>query len=155
MFVLPRRYMRGSGLVLALAAVALVISGNRGAFPFGKSHWMTWFGEPGPATDRDYSLAPMSRNLTLHVVPHSHSDIGWNLSFQGYYSQSVHLVMRRVVTELWKDTRRRFTWGDLAFVDMWLSQEGSDLFRGNITWRDAVRTLVREGRWSVVGGTYV
>ncbi|KAJ2887015.1 mannosyl-oligosaccharide 1,3-1,6-alpha-mannosidase activity protein [Coemansia aciculifera] len=160
--MLPRRYIRGGGLVLAAVAVAVVISGNRAVFPVGKSLWMSWFGEPGPPNDRDMSLAPMPTSLTLHLVPHSHSDIGWNLSFDGYYRRSVHQVMRRVVSELWLDSRRRFTWGDLAFIDMWFSDEGDKphggMLRGapaTLTWRQAVQRLVKEGRWEIVSGTYV
>ncbi|KAJ2742142.1 Alpha-mannosidase 2 [Coemansia sp. BCRC 34301] len=162
---LPRRYLRGGGLVLVLCAVCVVFSGNRGAFPVGKAAWMAWFGEPGPAVDRDFALAPMARNLTLHVVAHSHSDVGWNLSFHGYYRRSVRTVLRRVVAELWADARRRFTWGDLAFLDMWLDDEGDAAHGGmldrgaaaeaGLTWRQAVQTLVSEGRLAVVGGTYV
>ncbi|KAJ2116796.1 Alpha-mannosidase 2 [Coemansia sp. RSA 922] len=160
--MLPRRYIRGGGLVLAAVAATVVISGNQAVFPFGKSPWMSWFGEPGPSNDRDISLAPMPTSLTLHLVPHSHSDIGWNLSFEGYYRRSVHQVMRRVVSELWLDPRRRFTWGDLAFIDMWFSDEGDTphggMLRGapaTLTWRQAVQRLVVEGRWEIVSGTYV
>ncbi|KAJ2829462.1 mannosyl-oligosaccharide 1,3-1,6-alpha-mannosidase activity protein [Coemansia sp. 'formosensis'] len=101
-------------------------------------------------------------NLTLHLVPHSHSDVGWNLSFDGYYHRSVHQVMKRVVSELWQDSRRRFTWGDLAFIDMWFSEEGDTphggMLRGapaTLTWRQAVQKLVAEGQWEMVSGTYV
>ncbi|KAJ2732210.1 mannosyl-oligosaccharide 1,3-1,6-alpha-mannosidase activity protein [Coemansia sp. BCRC 34962] len=160
--MLPRRFIRGGGLVLAAVAVAVVISGNRSVFPFGKPAWMPRFSEPCSSSDRDISLAPMPSSLTLHLVPHSHSDIGWNLSFDGYYHRSVREVMRRVVSELWLDSRRRFTWGDLAFIDMWLSDEGDrphgGMLRGapeTLTWRQAVQRLVVEGRWEMVSGTYV
>ncbi|KAJ2697422.1 mannosyl-oligosaccharide 1,3-1,6-alpha-mannosidase activity protein [Coemansia sp. IMI 209128] len=160
--MLPRRYIRGGGLVLAAVAAAVVISGNRAAFPFGKPAWMPRFSGPSPSSDRDLSLAPMPSSLTLHLVPHSHSDVGWNLSFDGYYHRSVHQVMRRVVAELWQDSRRRFTWGDLAFIDMWFSDEGDKphggMLRGapeTLTWRQAVQRLVAEGRWEIVSGTYV
>ncbi|KAJ2703969.1 mannosyl-oligosaccharide 1,3-1,6-alpha-mannosidase activity protein, partial [Coemansia spiralis] len=130
--------------------------------PLQKASWMPRFGEPGPPTGREMPQRhPLPRNLTLHLLPHSHSDVGWNLSFEGYYRASVHEVLRRVVAELWTDERRRFTWGDLAFLDVWMGEEGdvpNGQLSGNgaaLTWRQVVMELMRRGQWEIVGGTYV
>ncbi|KAJ2819047.1 Alpha-mannosidase 2, partial [Coemansia erecta] len=156
-----RRYLR-SGKTLACVLVgAGVLWSNMQVVPVNKASWMPWFGEPGPPTDREARHGQLPRNLTVHLVPHSHSDIGWNLSFEGYYRASVHHVLRRVSVELWGDAGRRFTWGDLAFLDLWLDDEG-DAANGRLagadaglTWRQVVVELMRRGQWDVVGGTYV
>ncbi|KAJ1719440.1 Alpha-mannosidase 2x [Coemansia erecta] len=155
--LLPRRYVRHSTLILGLLLCGLLLWANPAVTPLGKPSWAPWFGEPLPPTSRDTATAPLPPRLTLHLVPHSHSDIGWNLSFQGYYNASVHEVLRRVTRELLRSPGRRFTWGDLAFLDMWMADEGDSLVEpsGNVTWRGALRRLAAEGRMDVVGGTYV
>ncbi|KAJ2722649.1 mannosyl-oligosaccharide 1,3-1,6-alpha-mannosidase activity protein [Coemansia sp. Benny D115] len=90
----------------------------------------------------------------------AHSDIGWNLSFEEYYHSSVHRVMRQVVKELWLDSRgtKRFTWGDLAFFDLWMSDEGDKQAEGlpeGVTWRRALQDVVASKKMDVVGGGYV
>ncbi|KAJ1735468.1 mannosyl-oligosaccharide 1,3-1,6-alpha-mannosidase activity protein [Coemansia biformis] len=145
-----------------LAVLLLVLYANQQVLPVQKASWMPRFGEPGPPTARELPQRhPLPRNLTVHILPHSHSDIGWNLSFEGYYRASVHEVMRRVVVELWADRQRRFTWGDLAFLDLWMGEEG-DVPNGRLagssaelTWRQVVKELVSRGQWEIVGGTYV
>ncbi|KAJ2531087.1 Alpha-mannosidase 2 [Coemansia sp. RSA 1935] len=159
--MVSRRYLR-SGKTLVLAAVTLaVLWSNPQVLPVNKPSWMPRFGEPGPPTDRQQPQEPLPRNLTLHLLPHSHSDIGWNLSFEGYYHTSVRQVLRRASAELWSDRARRFTWGDLAFLDMWMEDEG-DTANGvlagadaALTWRQVLKELMLRGQWEVVGGTYV
>ncbi|KAJ1893037.1 mannosyl-oligosaccharide 1,3-1,6-alpha-mannosidase activity protein [Kickxella alabastrina] len=163
MLVLPRRYVRGMLPLSGLSLLLLILYSNQAVLPFNKPAWMPLFGEPTPPTSRDLPRhhAPLPRNLTLHLVAHSHSDIGWNFSFQEYYDRSVHSVMRQVVVQLWKNARRRFTWGDLAFLDLWMDHEGdqpNNILRGpaaRLTWRQLVRRLIELGRLDVVGGTYV
>ncbi|KAJ2004132.1 mannosyl-oligosaccharide 1,3-1,6-alpha-mannosidase activity protein [Coemansia thaxteri] len=159
MVLLPRRYTRSGGAVLAAVFVGILVHGNTAVFPVGKAAWMPWFGEPGAPTSRDVAARQrLARNLTLHIVAHSHADAGWNLSVGEYYRTSVHAVLRRVTAELWSDDRRRFAWGDVAFLDEWMGDEGDAAAggaMGNVTWRQAVQTLVRGGRLEVVGGGYV
>ncbi|KAJ2307362.1 Alpha-mannosidase 2 [Coemansia sp. RSA 2706] len=152
-----RRYLRSRKAVAAAAAAVFVVWSNPQVVPVGKSSWMPRFGEPGAPGSREHGLDAVPRNLTLHLATHSHSDIGWNLSFEGYYDSSVHGVLRGVCAALWADGRRRFTWGDLAFLDLWLDDEGDEASSvdGRLTWRQVVGELMRRGQWAVVGGTYV
>ncbi|KAI8323178.1 hypothetical protein GQ54DRAFT_116086 [Martensiomyces pterosporus] len=160
--LVPRRYIRGSGVLLSLAVVGVLLYSNSPVVPFGKPEWAPPFGEPGPPTSREMPQKHrLPQNLTLHLLPHSHSDIGWNLSFQDYYASSVHAVMRRAAVELWKRADRRFTWGDLAFVHMWMADEGdkpNSVLPGDdsrLTWRQVLAELMRRGQWEFAGGTYV
>ncbi|KAJ1811966.1 mannosyl-oligosaccharide 1,3-1,6-alpha-mannosidase activity protein, partial [Coemansia sp. RSA 2598] len=155
------RYLRSGAMLLSFTGLALLLYSNSAVLPFGKPAWAPWFGEPGPPTSRDISAQPrLPDTLTLHLVPHSHSDIGWNLSFEGYYHSVVRDVLRRVSRELWKDPRRRFTWGDLAFLDLWMAQEGTEnsglkAEGKELTWSHVLRALVQRGQMDIVGGTYV
>ncbi|ORX67622.1 hypothetical protein DL89DRAFT_47974 [Linderina pennispora] len=154
--LVPRRYLRRGTVLLGTLMLWILVLSNTQVLPFGKPAWAPWFGEPMPPTMRDTAVPALPQQLTLHIVPHSHSDIGWNLSFRQYYDKSVHQVMRSVVQELFADNKRRFIWGDLAFVDMWMDEEGDQRSTvGNLTWRQALGELVRRGQWEFVGGTYV
>ncbi|KAJ1837516.1 mannosyl-oligosaccharide 1,3-1,6-alpha-mannosidase activity protein, partial [Coemansia sp. RSA 2703] len=155
--LLPRRYTRHGTALVCTLLIALLLWANPSVTPVGKPLWAPWFGEPLAPTSRDTHPPPLPRTLTLHLVPHSHSDIGWNLSFQGYYNATVRSVLRRVTRSLLRSPVRRFTWGDLAFLDMWMAEEGDALVEGegNVTWRGALARLAEERRMDVVGGTYV
>ncbi|KAJ2779960.1 mannosyl-oligosaccharide 1,3-1,6-alpha-mannosidase activity protein [Coemansia javaensis] len=154
--------MPGRAAVVGILLVLTALVANRQVVPVGKASWMPRFGEPGPPTDREMPQRHrLPRKLTVHILPHSHSDVGWNLSFEGYYRASVRKVLRGVVAELWADARRRFTWGDLAFLDLWLGEEGDQRAGAQLpgapelTWRQAVMELQRRGQWETTGGTYV
>ncbi|KAJ2788507.1 Alpha-mannosidase 2, partial [Coemansia guatemalensis] len=143
-----------------LLGVGVVLWMNPQVLPLNKGSWVPRFGEPGAPTEREMRQAALPRKLTLHMLTHSHSDIGWNLSFEGYYKASVHSVLRQVTRELWADGRRRFTWGDIAFLDMWMADEGTqdsglEADGKEMTWREAVTVLVQRGQLDIVGGGYV
>ncbi|KAJ2082700.1 mannosyl-oligosaccharide 1,3-1,6-alpha-mannosidase activity protein [Coemansia sp. RSA 988] len=140
--------------------LVVVVWMNPQVVPVNKGSWVARFGEPGAPTEREMRLPPLPRKLTLHMLTHSHSDIGWNLSLKGYYLASVHGVMQRVTRELWADERRRFTWGDLPFLEIWMTEEGEKgsglkVNGREVTWRQAVITLVQRGQLDIVGGGYV
>ncbi|KAJ2654327.1 mannosyl-oligosaccharide 1,3-1,6-alpha-mannosidase activity protein [Coemansia sp. RSA 1200] len=161
--LVPRRFIRRGGVLLAAVVVWALLMANRAVIPWGKPSWAAGLGEAGAAVDRDFSRQHNERpgNLTLHIVAHSHSDIGWNYSFGQYYRSWVRQVLRNVVTALWMDRARKFTWGDIAFLDMWMDDEG-DRTNGvlpgraaELTWRAALGELIGRGQWEIVGGTYV
>ncbi|PIA13265.1 hypothetical protein COEREDRAFT_83608, partial [Coemansia reversa NRRL 1564] len=156
-----RRYTQGvAGRWWLIAGAVLAVWMNPQVLPVNKGTWVARFGEPGAPTGREVRQAALPHKLTLHMLTHSHSDIGWNLSFEGYYTASVHRVVRQVTRELWADRRRRFTWGDIGFLDMWMADEGKkssglETDGKEVTWRQAVVTLVQRGQLDIVGGGYV
>lgn len=67
-------------------------------------------------------LAPQRRadqdqQLTVHIIPHSHQDIGWVKTIDEYYTgsnkgeqmASVKLTLDSVIDELSKDPSRKYT----------------------------------------------
>ncbi|KAJ2706316.1 mannosyl-oligosaccharide 1,3-1,6-alpha-mannosidase activity protein [Coemansia sp. IMI 203386] len=159
--LIPRRYLRSGAVLLSFFGLVLLLFSNSAVLPIGKPAWAPWFGEPMPPTSRDIGKQPkLPETLTLHLVPHSHSDIGWNLSFEGYYHSIVRSVLRQMVHELWSHPHRRFTWGDLAFLDLWMAKEGNENsglkdHKGEKSWKQVLQILVHRGQLDIVGGTYV
>jgi hypothetical protein len=65
--------------------------------------------------------------LTVHLVPHTHDDVGWLKTVDEYFSgaepksahASVALILDAVTRELQRDPKRRFTFVEMKFFSMW------------------------------------
>ena len=61
--------------------------------------------------------------LTVHIVPHTHDDVGWLKTVDEYFSGSndtiqhagVRNILNSVVTALQKNPQRKFTYVEQAF----------------------------------------
>lgn len=68
-----------------------------------------------------------SEPLTIHLVPHTHDDIGWLKTIDGYYSgvdqstaiANVHMILETVIAELILDKTKVFTYVEMKFFSMW------------------------------------
>ncbi|XP_055592932.1 lysosomal alpha-mannosidase-like [Uranotaenia lowii] len=99
--------------------------------------------------------APQQDMLNVHLVPHSHDDVGWLKTVDQYYYGSkinhqragVQYILDSVVQELLKDPSRRFIQVETAFFFMWWDEQTEEV-------KDQVRMLVQEGRFEFVGGAW-
>ena len=88
-----------------------------------------------------------SKPLHVHVVPHSHDDVGWLKTIDEYYSGTnqesqhvmVSLILDSVIEELLKNPKRKFTYVEMKFFTMWYWRQSEET-------RNNVKMLVREGR---------
>ncbi|XP_064076196.1 lysosomal alpha-mannosidase-like isoform X1 [Vanessa tameamea] len=93
--------------------------------------------------------------LNVHIVPHTHDDVGWLKTVDQYYYGSrnniqkagVQYILDSVIKELWQDPKRRFIYVETAFFWMWWVRQSDDV-------RHKVHTLVRQGRLQFVGGAW-
>ncbi|XP_045508968.1 lysosomal alpha-mannosidase-like isoform X1 [Colias croceus] len=93
--------------------------------------------------------------LNVHIVPHTHDDVGWLKTVDQYYYGSrnyiqkagVQYILDSVIKELWQDPKRRFIYVETAFFWKWWMHQGDDV-------RHKVHTLVRGGRLQFVGGAW-
>ncbi|KAJ8706808.1 hypothetical protein PYW07_012886 [Mythimna separata] len=93
--------------------------------------------------------------LNVHIVPHTHDDVGWLKTVDQYYYGSrnniqkagVQYILDSVIKELWEDPKRRFIYVETAFFWKWWVRQSQDI-------RQKVQTLVREGRLQMVGGAW-
>lgn len=93
------------------------------------------------------------RVVDVHIVPHTHDDVGWLKTVDEYYygaNQSVQVasvqyIIDTVVAELAADAERRFVYVETAFFARWWDVQSEAT-------RTLVRRLVHEGRLSFANG---
>lgn len=67
----------------------------------------------------------------VHLVPHSHDDVGWVKTADEYYSgsnafgarDSVMNVIDTVVEELDRNPDRRFCYAEMSFFTVWYNSQ--------------------------------
>ncbi|XP_053661562.1 lysosomal alpha-mannosidase-like [Anopheles marshallii] len=99
--------------------------------------------------------APMEGMINVHLVPHSHDDVGWLKTVDQYYYGSrnsiqkagVQYILDSVVHELLKDPKRRFIYVESAFLKKWYLEQTPEM-------QQQVHMLVEEGRLEFVGGAW-
>lgn len=73
--------------------------------------------------------------MIVHLVPHTHDDVGWLKTVDMYYSGAgnevqnaqVHLILSTVIEELLKDPAKRFTYVEIKFFEMWWNHQTAEL----------------------------
>ncbi|XP_017492694.1 PREDICTED: lysosomal alpha-mannosidase-like, partial [Rhagoletis zephyria] len=97
--------------------------------------------------------APDPKRLNVHLIPHSHDDVGWLKSVDQYFYGSrsniqkagVQYTIDSVIEELIRDKDRRFIQVETAFFWMWWQEQGEEQ-------RSIVRELVKSGQLEFIGG---
>jgi len=91
--------------------------------------------------------------LNVHIVPHTHDDVGWLKTVEEYYYgfnstiQHAHVqaILDSAMEALFKNPNRTFTYVEQKFFSMWWSEQ-TDVMK------EAVKKLVSENRLSFVNG---
>ena len=91
--------------------------------------------------------------LNVHIVPHTHDDVGWLKTVDQYYYGSnnsiqhacVEYILDSIVSELMKNPNRRFTYVEIAFFARWFYDQTD-------TMQNKVRKLVARGQLDFVNG---
>lgn len=84
-------------------------------------------------------------NLTVFVLPHSHDDTGWQRTVDQYYVEQVRYIYDSVVSELRKNSRRKFIFVETAYFMRWWREQSEDV-------REATKQLHRNGQIEWVNG---
>ena len=111
-------------------------------------HWLTL----GAFLLGALQLAPADV-LNVHIVPHTHDDVGWLKTVDQYYSGTnrsidsagVKYILDTVVQELQKDARRTFIYVEIAFFARWWKEQSSST-------KNIVKKLVSSGQLEFVNG---
>ncbi|KAI5618655.1 lysosomal alpha-mannosidase isoform X1, partial [Silurus asotus] len=97
--------------------------------------------------------ATKSSMLNVHLVPHTHDDVGWLKTVDQYYyggrdeiqHAGVQYILDSVVAELQKDPARRFIYVETAFFYRWWKHQTQNT-------QNIVTQLVEQGRLEFVNG---
>ena len=90
---------------------------------------------------------------TVHVIPHSHTDLGWKSTVEEYfdgahldfYVGSVNGMLTTVVQELEKNPNRTFSYAEMKFLMMWWERQSEEK-------KQSVRNLIKSGQLLIVNG---
>lgn len=93
--------------------------------------------------------------LNIHIIAHTHDDVGWLKTIDQYYYgtkniiqfASVQYILNSVVGELLQDPSRRFIYVESAFFFKWWDEQSDSMKR-------IVKKLVDEGRLEFIGGAW-
>ena len=103
-----------------------------------------------PITKRDNQD---KETLYVHLLAHTHDDVGWIKTIDEYYSGTkqdaqhavVNLILETTIDELLKDPKRRFTYVEMKFFTMWYWRQTKEM-------QNNVKKLVKEGRLEFANG---
>lgn len=117
------------------------------------TYWHDGVYDAAKAKTRKAKRRDSSEHLYIHVVPHTHDDVGWLKTVDQYYSGSdqadahaeVNLVLTTVIPELLKNPARKFTYVEMKFFTMWYNYQTDEL-------KEQVKGLIKEGRFEFVNG---
>ena len=93
--------------------------------------------------------------VNVHIVPHTHDDVGWLKTVDQYYygsnqgqqDASVQYILDTVIPELQNDPNKRFVYVEIAYFWRWWNEQTE-------TMKETVRNLVNEGRLEFVIGAW-
>lgn len=91
--------------------------------------------------------------LNVHIVPHSHDDVGWLKTVEQYYygannsiqNAGVQYIYDSVLEELWKDSEKKFVSVEMEFFSHWWKEQSSHMKR-------KTHKVVERGQLEFVGG---
>ncbi|XVF59795.1 hypothetical protein PTKIN_Ptkin07bG0304500 [Pterospermum kingtungense] len=91
--------------------------------------------------------------LNVHLVPHSHDDVGWLKTVDQYYVGSnnsiqgacVQNVLDSVVDALLRDPNRKFVVVEMAFFQRWWTEQSAEI-------QEQVKKLADAGRLEFING---
>ncbi|XP_004289082.1 PREDICTED: alpha-mannosidase-like isoform X2 [Fragaria vesca subsp. vesca] len=91
--------------------------------------------------------------LNVHLVAHSHDDVGWLKTVDQYYVGSnnsiqaacIENVLDSVVESLFRDPNRKFVFAEMAFFQRWWLTQSEEM-------QERVRKLVEAGQLEFVNG---
>jgi hypothetical protein len=61
---------------------------------------------PPPDNKYETTTETVQGKINVHLVPHSHDDVGWQVTVDEYYFENVRYILDTVVDELDKDPKR-------------------------------------------------
>lgn len=99
------------------------------------------------------SLAVGADVTTVHIIPHTHDDVGWLKTVDEYYlgannsiqRAGVQYILDTVISELVNDPTKTFVYVEVAFFSRWWAEQNQQM-------RNTVRQLVKEGRFEFING---
>jgi lysosomal alpha-mannosidase len=82
------------------------------------------------------STAPKQPVVNLHLLPHTHADVGWMQTVNSLARVNISRILDSVTSELVANPQRRFVWDEMVFLQIWWETQATpaqrDAFRGHV-----------------------
>lgn len=87
--------------------------------------------------------------LQVIIVPHSHNDPGWLMTFDQYFEESSKHILDSIVNTLSEKPTRKFVWAETSFLSVWWRQTSEEM-------RNKMKRLITETKQlEIVTGGWV
>lgn len=94
-----------------------------------------------------------SKKVTIHLIPHSHDDVGWKKTVEQYYDgtntnvqwTNVRVELTTVINALLEKPDRKFSEVEMKFFSMWWDEQTPEM-------QEKVKGLVNNGQLELVNG---
>ena len=104
-----------------------------------------------PTEHKHENLRSSNKTLNIHLVPHSHDDVGWLKTVDGYFSgvdsdiqnANVEMTLDNSIGELLKNPSRKYCQVEMKFFSMWWAKQTEEM-------KSNVRMLTKQGRLEFV-----
>ncbi|XP_060596328.1 alpha-mannosidase 2-like [Ruditapes philippinarum] len=114
--------------------------------PFDNPYGGVW--KQGWQVTYPSNLWNATQPLKVLVVPHSHTDPGWLMTYTEYYTYHVKDILNNMLMKLEQYPEAKFIFAEISFFHLWWD----DLIVDN---RLKVQSLLDEGRLEIVTGGWV
>ncbi|CAF0946516.1 unnamed protein product [Brachionus calyciflorus] len=75
----------------------------------------------------DQNQWSQEKKLNVIIVPHSHNDPGWILTFEEYFQQRTKNILDTIVNTLIEKSTRKFIWAETSYLSLWWTQASEDM----------------------------
>ena len=112
--------------------------------------WLACTAYAAPSRSTAARSAGAAAPLNVHVVAHSHDDVGWRKTLAEYYFGSAQEIdngavvdiLDSVIAALQADPQRKFIYVEQAFFSVWWNEQNPQM-------HETVRKLVQTGQLEV------
>ena len=84
---------------------------------------------------------------TVHLIAHSHDDVGWKMTYTNYYNYEVNSILTTVFKALKISKRRKFTYVELKFFAMWWEKQDFET-------KERFKQMILDGQAEFVNGSW-
>jgi hypothetical protein len=91
------------------------------------------------------------RELKIHLMPHTHCDVGYKKTFEGYFLTEVRPILLSMTAALKADASRRFIWSEVAYLQRWYEGPTTEQ---DLTAQVLFKSLVLTGQIELIDGGF-
>ena len=67
--------------------------------------------------------------MNIIVLPHSHNDPGWIMTFEEYFKQRTQGILNTIVNSLSEKVSRKFVWAEVSYLSLWWNEASEEMRR--------------------------